>query len=152
MTAEIAIMNREAIALASDSAVTSRTGSGHKIFTSANKLFALSQYHPVGVMVYGNASFMDAPWELIIKTYRKQLGEEEFASIEEYVADLISFISNDNPLFPEDVQEKYYRGVVGSYFAIMRNQVREKIKAVIDKNGSITDRGVRQTVSQVIGE
>ena len=108
MTAEIAIMNREAIALASDSAVTSVTGSGHKIFTSANKLFALSQHHPVSVMVYGKASFMDAPWELIIKTYRKHLGERQFATIEEYIRDLISFLSNKNPLFPEDLQNKYY--------------------------------------------
>ena len=29
----------------------------------ANKLFALSKYHPVGVMVYNNAELMDVPWE-----------------------------------------------------------------------------------------
>ncbi len=51
MTAEIAIMNKQAIALASDSAVTMSQELGEKIKTSANKLFALSKYHPVGVMV-----------------------------------------------------------------------------------------------------
>jgi hypothetical protein len=40
MTAEIAIMNKEAIALASDSAVTMIGKPGQKIFTSANKLFS----------------------------------------------------------------------------------------------------------------
>ena len=67
MTAEIAIMNKEAIALASDSAVTMTGKAGQKIFTSANKLFALSKYHPVGMMIYGSAIFMDVPWETIIK-------------------------------------------------------------------------------------
>jgi len=152
MTAEIVIMNREAIALASDSAVTSITESGRKIFTSANKLFNLSQYHPVGVMVYGNASFMDAPWELVIKTYRKHLGEKELATIEEYMADFISFLSNKNPLFPEDLQDKYYRGAIRAYFKVMRDEIKQKIKAVIDKSGSITERKIRQTVSQVIVE
>jgi len=58
MTAEIAIMNKEAIAIAADSAVTLREG---KIFTSANKIFSLSKYRPVGVMIYGNATFMGIP-------------------------------------------------------------------------------------------
>ena len=70
MTAEIAIMNKEAIALAADSAVTMDQERGQKIFTSANKLFALSKYYPVGIMVYGSASFMGVPWESIIKVYR----------------------------------------------------------------------------------
>jgi len=67
MTAEIAIMNKEAIALAADSAVTMRQEKGQKIFTSANKLFALSKYYPIGIMIYGSASFMSVPWETIIK-------------------------------------------------------------------------------------
>ncbi len=64
MSAETAIMNKEAIAIAADSAVTLREG---KIFTSANKIFSLSKYHPVGVMIYGNATFMGIPWETMIK-------------------------------------------------------------------------------------
>jgi len=73
MTAEIAIMNKNAIALATDSAVTMSGSANQKIFTSANKLFALSKYHPVGIMIYGNAIFMEVPWETIIKIYRNNL-------------------------------------------------------------------------------
>jgi hypothetical protein len=50
MTAEIVIMNKQAIALASDSAVTMTHEMGEKIKTSANKLFALSKYHPIGAL------------------------------------------------------------------------------------------------------
>jgi len=66
MTAEVAILNRNAVALAADSAVTLRLPSGTKIYQT-NKLFALSKYEPVAVMVYGSADFMGIPWETIVK-------------------------------------------------------------------------------------
>ena len=53
MTAEVAVMNKQAIALAADSAVTFQEETGHKIFPSASKIFTLSKYQPVGIMVYG---------------------------------------------------------------------------------------------------
>lgn len=96
MTAEIAIMNQEAVALAADSAVTltdSEYGEVAKIFTSANKLFALSQFHPVGIMIYGNARLGEVPWETVIKLYRDHLKEEELGSIEDYTLDFIRFIN-----------------------------------------------------------
>ena len=70
MTVEIAIMNLEAVALASDSAVTASAGDNKKIFASQNKLFALTDAAPVGVLVYGGAMFMSIPWETLIKEYR----------------------------------------------------------------------------------
>lgn len=48
MTAEIAIMNAQAVALAADSAVTF----GTKVRNTANKIFTLSKFEPVGVMIY----------------------------------------------------------------------------------------------------
>jgi len=71
VTAEIAILNSSGIALAADSAVTIYE---EKVYNSANKLFALSRYEPVGIMVYGKADFMGIPWEIIVKQYRAKLG------------------------------------------------------------------------------
>jgi ATP-dependent protease HslVU (ClpYQ) peptidase subunit len=48
MTAEIAVLNSQGVAMAADSAVS--IGSS-KVYNSANKLFALTKKHPVGVMV-----------------------------------------------------------------------------------------------------
>ena len=57
MTAEIVIMNRSAVALAADSAVTVRSeDSRGKVFNTANKVFSLSKYAPVGIMISGSAS------------------------------------------------------------------------------------------------
>jgi hypothetical protein len=81
MTAEIAIMNKTAVALAADSAVTFSGDEGYKIFNTVNKLFALSKYHPVGIMVFGNAEFMGVPWETVIKIYRAKLGKTKFLSL-----------------------------------------------------------------------
>ncbi len=95
MTAEIAVLNQEAVALAADSAVT-----GPKIFTSANKIFALSKYHPVGVMVYNSAQFLGVPWETIIKTYRKGLGTKSFGTLREHAEHFLEFFDQPNSMFP----------------------------------------------------
>ena len=81
MTAEIAILNKEAVALAADSAITAGFQKNQKIFGSANKLFALSKYSPVGLMIYGSAQYMAIPWETIIKQYRRQLDEKKFPNL-----------------------------------------------------------------------
>jgi hypothetical protein len=82
VTAEIVIMNKEAIAMAADSAVTLSGKTDQKIFTSANKIFALSKYHSVGIMIYGSALFMGVPWETIIKIYRNKLRKKKFDTLE----------------------------------------------------------------------
>lgn len=53
MTAIIGVMNKHAVAIAADSAVT--LGGGKKVLNSANKLFSLSKHHPVAIAIYGNA-------------------------------------------------------------------------------------------------
>ena len=98
MTAEIAIYNKSSIALAADSAVT--LGETKKIYNSANKLFPLSKYHPVGIMVYGHGEFMGIPWETIIKVYRKRLGSKRYEYLKQYADDFCAFLeSNQNYLF-----------------------------------------------------
>ena len=76
MSAGVIIMNKNAIALAADSAVT--IGNHLAIHNSANKAFALSKVAPVGVITYANATFMDIPIEVIIKQYKHDLGCKKF--------------------------------------------------------------------------
>ena len=80
MTAEIALLNKTAVALAADSAMTD-LGTG-KIYP-ANKLFALTKWHPIGVMIYANANFMGVPWETIIKMYRQSIGRTAKTTVQE---------------------------------------------------------------------
>ena len=70
MTTEIAILNRSAVALAADSAVSVSGPGGLKVYDGVNKLFELVRGRPVGVMIYNAAELSFRPWETIIKTYR----------------------------------------------------------------------------------
>src|ERR1039458_10419921 len=106
MTAEIAILNRNAVAMAADSAVTLQLSGGQKIYNTVNKLFTLSKYRPVGVMVYGSADFMGIPWETIIKMYRAELYDKKYDGLEEYASDFINFFERENILFPEELQNE----------------------------------------------
>ncbi|MWC31021.1 hypothetical protein [Paenibacillus sp. MMS18-CY102] len=88
MTAEIAILNRSAVALAADSAVTV----GDKVYNSAVKILSLSHKYPIGVMIYHSSTFMGVPWETIIKTYRNKLDDICFDYVEEYCDDFINYL------------------------------------------------------------
>lgn len=152
MTAEIALMNKEAIALAADSAVTMTGKTGQKIFTSANKLFALSKYHPIGIMIYGNAIFMDIPWETIIKIYRKKLNRKKFDTLERYAVDFVTFLDNGNPLFPYSVQEEYLQKCIYAYFDFIKDTITKKVHSKIDEKGKLTEEETEQIISGVIKE
>lgn len=89
MTAEVIVYNKNAIALAADSAVTVY---GSKTYNSANKLFMLSKYYPVGILIYNSASINGISIEIIIKEYRKQLGKRCFATLKEYKNDFVNFL------------------------------------------------------------
>ncbi|MBK9477327.1 MAG: hypothetical protein IPN99_00415 [Bacteroidetes bacterium] len=120
MTAVVGILNKHAVALAADSAVTIGGGSGRKIFNKANKVFALSKQHPVGIMIYNSASFMATPWEIIIKVYRKQLNSKSFPTLAEYQNDFIEFLRAKNFYADDKIQihflENFIRGVIQSIF------------------------------------
>jgi hypothetical protein len=94
MTAEIAVLNRTAVALAADSASTSLQATGlPKIFNTADKLFHLDAVSPIGIMVYGNATFMGIPWETVIKRYR-ELATSYPPTLAQGAEDFLSFLAS----------------------------------------------------------
>jgi len=122
MTCEVAIANRLGIALAADSAVTF-SGAGHQTTyaSGANKIFQLATNEPVAVMVYNNASLNGVPWELIIKTYRKKLGEGGFPTLRSYCDDLTQFLNTCpealvTPVLKRSASEDAYR--TGFFYVI----------------------------------
>lgn len=96
MTAVIGILNKNGMTMAADSAVTITGGNSKKIYNTANKIFTLSKYHPVGIMIYSSSIFMETPWEIIIKLYRKELSDKHFDKVEHYKDDFVRFLkAND---------------------------------------------------------
>lgn len=150
MTAEIAIMNKTAVALAADSAVTIEQDKGNKIFNTVNKLFALSKYQPVGIMIYGGANFMDVPWESIIKIYRAKLSKKKFSALKEYADNFLTFLTENTTLFPESEQEKHFSRTIAWYFVDIKNEIDEEVKTKLSADKKIAETSVKDIVARTI--
>ncbi len=150
MTAEIVIMNKEAVAVAADSAVTISEGYPKKVFVSANKVFALSKYHPVCIMVYGSATFMGLPWETIIKTYRSSLSREGFKTLQEYADRFLKFFDGNEALFPQDAQLDFFTASVRGCYALIRAEIDEAAQDLIRAQGPIGSEQVAEIVGKTI--
>ncbi|MBD1223574.1 hypothetical protein QNH47_12965 [Virgibacillus halodenitrificans] len=137
MTAEVAIMNKLGMALAADSAITSGRDGVQKVYNSANKLFSLSKQHPVGIMVYGAASFMEVPWDIIIKSYREYLGDKKFDNLSYYFEDFLDFLQQDNRFGREDIEHII---VYRTFSDILKRLVRgvEEEVSSLDDTSEIT--------------
>ncbi|WP_439501525.1 hypothetical protein [Aminobacter ciceronei] len=92
MTAEIAVLNKSAVALAADSKVTLSRGGKQKTYDTVDKLFSISKTEPVGAMIYGNAEFMRFPWETILKEYRRKDPRKKFDTIFLWTDDIMRFL------------------------------------------------------------
>lgn len=121
MTAIVGVLNKHAVAIAADSAVT--MGNTHKVINSANKIFTLSKYHPVAVMTYNNAAFMGVPWDIIIKEYRKQLKDKSFPCLKDYVDDFINYLHIRNFFCDERTQQVFMIYLLDSYLNICRKEI-----------------------------
>ena len=105
MTAEVAVMNKSAVALAADSKVTIGGGRGsEKTYDTMNKIFTLSKVHPVGIMIFGSADFMEFPWETIIKQYRKEKRAKSEKTIDDWGGNFCSFLKKFGPIRERDRQ------------------------------------------------
>ncbi|HAP4848331.1 TPA: hypothetical protein IUX50_002276, partial [Enterococcus faecalis] len=104
MTAEIGILNKHGVVLAADSAVTI---GGGKVYNSARKLFTVGTAHSIGIMIYGNASLMGVPWEILIKRFSKQISMKPMNSTECYVESFLEYLKNESLLDDENAAIQY---------------------------------------------
>ena len=128
MTSEVVVMNRFGVALAADSAVTIGKSDSAKVRDSAVKLFALSKYRPVGVMVYNNSFLVGVPWETIIKLFRRDLGRKAFGTLGEYGDALIRFVQRNQAQLPSHVQDRYLLSALGNEYLGIRESIRRAIE------------------------
>ncbi len=129
MTSLVAVLNKESVALAADSAVTVTGTNLNKIYNTVNKLFALSKHAPVGIMVYSSAEVMGIPIEALIKMYRASLGERKSGTLEDYYNDFLNFLKTDARLFPESVR-------IDSALALVNDRLRWFGDLIIDDVGA----------------
>lgn len=130
MTAIIGVMNKHAVAIAADSAVT--LGGGRKVLNSANKLFSLSKHHPIAVAIYGNAELVGTPWEIIIKEYRKNLKDKPLPRVSDYVDDFFDFIRHKQYYCfdPNDALNHLKQYIIGFCNYLQHNIARTQLTQV----------------------
>lgn len=135
MTSEVVIANSQGIAMAADSAVTIN---GQKIYNSALKLFSLSKFAPIGVMIYGGATLGGTPWETIIKVYRKLLGQKTFGTVREYADDFISHIKSYS--YWDQENDFLHVGLsVETIFNALNNRLSERIRNQFEAGATVDE-------------
>ena len=127
MTAEVVVINRSGVALAADSVVTLQVGDNTKVRDSALKLFMLSKFRPVGVMIYQDSSLLGVPWETIIKLFRQRFGQEKCCKLTDYGNALMEFLDGNSSLFPQEVQDRYYLQTLEFEFRKIERKAREEL-------------------------
>ena len=146
MTAEVAILNKQSVALAADSAVTIGNA---KIFNTVNKLFALSKHEPVGVMVYSSAEVMGVPVETVIKEFRRLRGPTSCDHLEEYAQAFADFLRDDDSLFAEGMRVTSLCGFACGLISELWNKT---LRSVPQGWGRPRPSEVQAVMSQVLSE
>jgi hypothetical protein len=154
MTAEIAVLNKSAVALAADSAVTIGRPPNSKIYNTVNKIFELSAHHPIGVMVYGRLDFLGMPIETLAKLYRSRLGAKSFDHIKEYRDDFLRFLMKDVECLDRD-QDESIGWILFDLFSkcnkdiedLILDDIRNRSKYLVSKENKIAQTHIRNKLS-----
>jgi hypothetical protein len=150
MTAEVAILNKSAVALAADSKVTVTSADSEKTYDTMNKIFMLSKVHPVGIMVYGNAEFMEYPWETIVKLYRSDRRSKSQLTIGDWGGDFWRFVRRFGPI-RERERTNNVRGILASYFASIEEEASELVHSRgVSPNSSEHKKIIRSLMKRTI--
>jgi hypothetical protein len=155
MTAEIVIMNKEAVALAADSAVSLVTGPAEnpqKIFTSANKIFRLSRNHTVAFMIYNNAAFLGIPWEPLITRFGDSLGPSPLTALADYADRFLHFLKSEEELITADIEKQYFTSMIYTYYHAFRQIFQQNSLEIIRVQGVISEDQVGEIVAEKINE
>jgi hypothetical protein len=151
VTAEIIIMNKSAVALAADSAVTVSGPSASKVYNSANKLFMLTRDDPVGVMIYGSAQYLGMPWETIIKDFRDSPEAQTYDHLEDYADAFIRYLSSADHLCDAASAREWALAFVRGYFSsVVKKTIDDAVAERIASRGSITEAQTKALAGRVI--
>ena len=128
MTAEVAILNKSAVSLATDSAVTIGKGNsvdGVKVYDSADKLFEVSNAEPVALMLYNGMDFAEIPFAVLIKSFRDTCAD--FESVEQYGDEFLKFLNERAKKSSDPVKERILQRLVVPLLDEIGHHFRERV-------------------------
>lgn len=140
MTAEIAILNKSAVAVAADSAVTISAGdSQEKIFDSADKLFELCDNNPIGIMLYNGMDFMGTPLAILVKDFRSK--GATFSKVEDAGKEFLEYLQKEGLSSPASIHDQNLRSIIHPQLAYFAKRVTNELLAKIQSNAQPDDVG-----------
>jgi len=148
MTSEVAVLTKQAVVLAADSAVTS----GGKIFDTANKVFALSKHQPVGIMAYSSADVMGVPVETVIKEFRHLQGRDKHQSLGDYASRFEEFLATDNSLFTDEARRSRVSALVQTFAGELHSYAQYKLNERLRQGQKTTRTNVKRALADAIAE
>ena len=133
MTAVIGMLNKKGVAIAADSAVTRTRGRDQKVTKNGNKMIRVSDVVPVSVMITGNAMFIQNPWDIVVRKYRKERGNIYHATVEATMRDLLTYISQKDILWNSANEEIWFANMVSSFMDKLKWNIDLEAKKTNDK-------------------
>lgn len=131
MSAIVTILNKSAVAVAADSALTHVCNNGkEKVWNTTRKVFQLIPGQPIGISTTGYAEFMEVPMDLIIGLYGKQSEGKSFGTVREYAQDFMDWLQNCTFLKSVEQQEDAFRFHMKNLF----NEVEQTVKSRMEEH------------------
>lgn len=147
MTAEIAILNKSAIALATDSAVTITSAGSQKVFDSADKLFELSCSQPIGIMIYNGMQFAGIPLPDLIKEFRASA--QEFETVEEAAKSFLQFLHGIGEESPPSVRHEILERIVSPILSQVEGRVYRLFQEVSEEKDDPIKNGIESFIAEI---
>lgn len=112
-------MNRQAVALAADSAVTtSGRGGGAVVTLEAEKLFEVGV--GIGLMVHNRGDLVGRSWSQIVGEFVRQQGLKSYPSVGHCAEAFFGFLEDNRKLFPANEEAVEFGGMLATVFATVR--------------------------------
>src|SRR5699024_4684198 len=119
-----------------------------KVYNSANKLFSLSEEQAIGIMIYGAASFMEVPWEIIIKSFKDYIGATRLPDLTDYANKFLGFLSEDGRFNNEEAEEI----IIYRTFSNKLKRIVKEVEKQIDEQEQAGENVLQSTVTSWLME
>ena len=134
MTAEIALLNKLAVTLAADSAITINNQNGPKVYNSADKIFEGTTHDAIGVMVFNSPEISGIPVEVIVKMYRDHSCPGHFDTVFDFADAFLKHIEGIDA--PPIVVEGTIRSLIWRRAEQVRDRIREASDGMVREASS----------------
>ncbi|MGE5502847.1 MAG: hypothetical protein ACM31L_00345 [Actinomycetota bacterium] len=153
-------MNRTGVAVATDSALTVENSGKTITYNGVHKLFRLHAHHNIAILVYGSPTFMEIPWEIIIRTYRDYHGiRESLSTASTYANEFFSFLATFCRKHCKALVEEHYRNyvlsiveqIMGELYTSLRTERVSQVEKIIEDKAT-ADNSFSQLLNRALSK